>query len=208
MSEILLHPTYFPSIVQMVAAVHAQKVIFEVQDNYQKQTYRNRAHIAHANGRLMLNVPIRRSGDGSRQKTRDVVPERNFPWQQEHWKSIQIAYRTSPFFEYYEDELQPLFSEPVESLLQHNLRIYKLLCELLGWNIAFETTTEYQKEPSVTDLRYLVESKKEKKYDLDEYIQVHHGNHGFLANLSVLDLLCNEGPNALTYLEAQEIKFN
>ena len=110
---ILLHPTYFPSIVQMVAMAQADKIVFEVEDNYQKQTYRNRAYIAHSNGKLTLNVPIKHSKNGGRQKTKEVHVENSFPWQSQHWKSLQTAYRTSPFFEFYEDDLAPLFQEPV-----------------------------------------------------------------------------------------------
>jgi hypothetical protein len=187
----------------MVAIVAAKNVMFEVQDNYQKQTYRNRAYIAHANGKLLLNVPVKHSGGGSRQKTKDVIPEDNFPWQDQHWKSLQTAYRTSPFFEYYEDDLQPLFVKKVSNLLEHNLDIFEVLGELLGLSVDIGLTKRYEPEPEITDLRYLVEAKKEKAYTFTPYTQVLQAHHGFLPNLSVLDLLFNEGPNTLHYLEEQ-----
>jgi WbqC-like protein len=204
---ILLHPTYFPSIAQMVAVVKTDELIFEIQDNYQKQSYRNRTYIAHANGRLLLNVPIRHSKIGNRQKTKEVTIENSFPWQLQHWKSLQSAYRTSPFFEFYEDDIAPIFNNPEEQLLELNLSTFKLLCELIGLEKSYDTTTEYLMESPQLDLRYLVEAKKQKNYLLSSYTQVMEVNHGFLPNLSVLDLLFNEGPNALAYLESQEIKF-
>ena len=207
MKNILLHPTYFPSIVQMVAVVNVDKLVFEIQDNYQKQSYRNRTYIAHANGRLLLNVPIKHSKNGIRQKTKIVTIENSFPWQTQHWKSLQSAYRTSPYFEFYEDDIAPIFNNPAKQLLELNFSIYKLLCELLGLDKSYDTTTEYLIEPPQLDLRYLVESKKQKNHQLSSYTQVMEASHGFLPNLSVLDLLFNEGPNALAYLESQEIEF-
>lgn len=205
MKSILIYPTYFPSIAQMVAVAQADSIVFEIEDNYQKQTYRNRTHIAHANGKLILNIPIRHDKNGNRQKTKDVQIENDFPWQSHHWKSLESAYRTSPFFEFYEHELKPLFTKPVTNILQLNLSIFELLCELIGLEITVEITSEYVKDPLQKDLRYLVESKKEKEYNLAPYIQVLEANHGFLPNLSVLDLLFNEGPNTINYLENQEL---
>ena len=207
MINILLHPTYFPSIVQMVAVVKADELVFEIQDNYQKQSYRNRTYIAHTNGRLLLNVPVKHARNGTRQKTKEVTIENSFPWQTQHWKSLQSAYRTSPFFEFYEDDIAPIFNTPVKQLLDLHFSIFNLLCELLGLDKTYDTTSEYLIEPPQLDLRYLVEAKKQKNYSLSSYTQVMEANHEFLPNLSVLDLLFNEGPNALAYLESQEIEF-
>jgi WbqC-like protein len=204
---ILLHPTYFPSIAQMVAVVKTDELIFEIQDNYQKQSYRNRTYIAHANGRLLLNVPIKHTKNGIRQKTKEVTIENSFPWQIQHWKSLQSAYRTSPFFEFYEDDIAPIFNNPAEQLLELNLSTFKLLCELIGFEKSYTTTSEYLMESPQLDLRYLVEAKHQKNYLLSGYTQVMEANHGFLPNLSVLDLLFNEGPDALAYLESQKIEF-
>src|SRR5690606_25353346 len=201
MKTILLHPSYFPSIEQMAAVAQAEKVVFEAEDNYQKQTYRNRTFIAHSNGRLLLNIPIKHTG--KRRKTKDVIVENDFPWQEQHWKSLQSAYRTSPFFEYYEDDLKPLFSEPVGNLMEHNLKIFDLLCELIGIEVEVSKTVAFEKKPEITDLRILIDAKRKSNFEAEVYTQVHEANHPFLPNLSVLDLLFNEGPNALNYLERQ-----
>ncbi|MGO3182171.1 MAG: WbqC family protein [Aequorivita sp.] len=207
MKTILLHPSYFPTIEQMAAIAQAEKVVFEVEDNYQKQTYRNRVNIAHSNGKLLLNIPIKHNKAGKRQKMKNVLVENDFPWQDHHWKSLQSAYRTSPFFEYYEDDLEPLFKEPVENLLDHNLRITKVLCELIGIEVDFSKTTSYEITPEIKDLRFLIDAKRKSDFKPKEYTQVHGANHPFLPNLSVLDLLFNEGTNALTYLETSPLSF-
>lgn len=207
METILLHPSYFPSIEAMAAMVQANNVVFEVQDNYQKQTYRNRAYVAHSNGKLLLNVPIKHNKDGKRQKTAKVMVENDFPWQQQHWKSLQSAYRTSPFFEFYEDEIAPLFTEPVVNLMAHNFKIIHLLCDLLGVDLNYTKTETFQTQPEIADLRFLVDAKRETSFHPQTYIQVHGANHPFLPNLSVLDLLFNEGPNALAYLESSRLPY-
>ncbi len=205
MDTILLHPSYFPSIEQMAAVVQSDKVIWEVMDNYQKQTYRNRTYIAHSNGKLLLNVPIKHDRNGKRQKTREVIAENDFPWQEQHWKSLQNAYRTSPFFEFYEDELEPLFTEKVENLLQHNFKIFHLLSGLIGYSPEEEHTVVYKDTPKVADFRFLINAKRKPTFILEPYTQVLQANHGFLPYLSILDLLFNEGPHSLSYLRRQPV---
>ncbi len=189
----------------MAAVAQAKGVVFEVEDNYQKQTFRNRTFIAHSNGKLLLNIPIKHSKTGKRQKTKEVHVENDFPWQEQHWKSLQSAYRTSPFFEYYEDDLKHLFTEPVEGLMAHNLKVFDLLCELIGIEVEVLKTTSFEKNPEIIDFRILIDAKRKSDFQPELYTQVHQANHPFLPNLSVLDLLFNEGPNALQYLENQKI---
>ena len=207
MRTILLHPSYFPSIVQMVAVAQADNVIFEVADNYQKQTFRNRAYVAHSNGKLLLNIPIKHNKTGKRQKTKEVVVENDFPWQEQHWKSLQSAYRTSPFFEYYEDDLERLFTRQVNGLLEHNLIIFELLCNLIGIEVEVSKTAFYNADQQPNDLRFLIDAKRKLNFNPERYTQVHQANHPFLPNLSVVDLLFNEGPNTLGYLERQTLLF-
>lgn len=207
MSKILIHPSYFPSVLQMVAVAQTKEVVLEVHGNYQKQTYRNRTYIAHNNGKLLLNIPVKHTKDGIRQQMQTVVVENDFPWQSHHWKSIRTAYRTSPFFEYYEDDLEHLFTEPVHGLLDLNLKIFDLLLELLGISAQVSKTETFERTPEIQDLRTLIEVKSKREYSFSSYTQVLQAHHGFLPNLSVLDLIFNEGPAALNYLESQEITF-
>ncbi|MGB0788758.1 MAG: WbqC family protein [Marinirhabdus sp.] len=203
----LLHPGYFPSIATMAIVVQASGVVFETHDNYQKQTYRNRAHIAHSNGLLLLNVPVKHAKDGKRQKTNEVQLENNFPWQAQHLKSLQSAYRTSPYFEFYEDDLLPIFERPVTHLMALNISIFNLLIELIGIETPIERSTAYYKDPPQKDLRGLINPKRGPAHIFEPYTQVFGERHSFLPNLSVLDLLFNKGPESLSYLQAQILNF-
>ena len=191
----------------MAAMVQAKDVVFEIEDNYQKQTFRSRTYIAHSNGVLLLNIPVKHSNNGSKLKTKEVLIENAFPWQSQHWKSLQSAYRTSPYFEFYEDELKPLFEVEAASLLDFNMKAFHLICELLELEINFSFSEEYFKNPSQTDLRFLVNPKLKKNFKLQTYNQVLNKTGEFIPNLSILDVLFNEGPNAVNYLESQELDF-
>lgn len=207
MKTILVHPTYFPSIIQMAAMVQSDSIVFEVSGNYQKQSYRNRAYIAHSNGKLLLSIPVKHTGVGGKIKTKDVQIENAFPWQIQHWKSLESAYRTSPYFEYYEDDLKPLFFTAETSLLDFNMKVFKFICELLDIELTYTFTEEYLKIPPQTDLRFLANSKLNTEFNLQAYNQVLGENYDFLSNLSILDLLFNEGTNAISYLESQKLDF-
>ena len=203
--DILIHPTYFPNIAHFVAIAHAQSVTFEEDDNFLKQTYRNRAYIYAANGKLLLNIPVIHT-QKNRQKYRDVKISQETNWQDMHWKSLLSAYRTSPFFEYYEDDLNPLFTTKANYILDFNLKCFETICECLQLETDYLKTTEYQKTvEDKFDFRFLVNAKTEEP-KFEPYKQVFDSKYGFLNNLSILDLLFNEGPNSLNYLESQKIK--
>lgn len=201
----LIHPSYFPTIAHFWVLANTDELVLETEDNYQKQTYRNRCYIYGANGKQTLTVPIKHSGTG-RQKYKDVKIEYSFRFQKEHWKSLQTAYRTSPFFEFYEDEIAPVFEKKHSFLYDLNLETIELVADCLQLDLNFKKTTVFEKEPTETiDFRPLIEAKKEKRHGFKNYTQVFINKHGFLENLSILDLLFNEGTNALSYLENQKI---
>lgn len=203
--NVLLHPTYFPSISHCIAMVKANKLVFEVNDSYQKQTYRNRTNIYAANGKLSLTVPVVFS-QKNRQLYRDIKIHNEEKWQALHWKSLLSAYSTSPFFEFYEDDLSPLFHTKHENLMDFNFKCLETIFDCLQLDIDYSKTSVFEKEPNNTnDLRYLANARKEKVYDFAAYTQVFSDKHGFIGNLSILDLLFNEGPNAVTYLKAQSL---
>jgi len=201
--KILLHPTYFPSIATFAAIVQ-HEVVWEAHDNFQKQTYRNRCYISTDKGKHMLNIPIKHTGEKEgRQKYIDVRTENSYNWKKEHWRTLETAYRTSPFFEFYEDELRPLYMGSQNSLYEFNLKTIEAVADCIGIEIPTGKTKKYEVEPiTYFDTRFLVEAKKEKDWNIEPYTQVFEERHGFIPNLSVLDLLFNEGTNTLNYLKS------
>lgn len=205
--NIILHPTYFPSIACFTVIAKAEHVTFEVCDNYQKQTYRNRMHIYGANGKLALTIPVIYS-QKNRQLYKDILISEDTNWQDLHWKSIQSAYSSSPFFEFYQDDIEPLFSTKYPYLLDFNFKCLEVIYDCLQLTFEYNTTTSFEKDlKNNIDYRFLVESRKENEQPFKPYVQVFDDKNGFIPNLSILDLICNEGPNALMYLEAQQLKF-
>ena len=206
--KLLLHPTYFPNIATFAALVK-NEVIWEVKDNFQKQTYRNRCYICTDKGRHMLNIPIKHAGgEEGRQKYADVHMDNSYPWKKQHWRTLETAYRTSPFFEFYEDDIRPLFEGDDASLLDFNLKTIEVIGNCIGVTIGNAQTDTFELEPTdKVDARFLAEAKKQRKMEFEPYPQVFEDRHGFLPNLSILDLLFNEGTNALDYLKLQPLDF-
>ena len=202
--NILIHPTYFPSISHYVAMLQADSVTFEMEDNFQKQTNRNRMYIYSPNGVQLLNIPVKHAIE-KHQKYKDVRIENDFGWQKNHFKSLEAAYRTSPFFEYFEDDFRPLFEKKHEFLMDLNLEVFQLVNDSLGINIQPQKTTEFFHEvPDYNDFRHLVNGKKDTT-QIDEYTQVFNEKHGFINNLRILDLLFNDGRYAVDYLKKQQL---
>lgn len=205
---IVLHPTYFGPISQYWLMYKYQEVCFEVEDNFQKQTYRNRTYIFGANGKLQLNIPIKHTKSDGRQKTKDVLIDNSFHWQKNHFKAFQNAYRSSPYFEYYEDDLAPLYQKEHTFLLDFNIKTHEFIVDALQENLAISYTKKYDLTlEAENDFRFIVEVKKEKAIKLTPYTQIFDDKFGFLSNLSILDLLFMEGPNSLNYLESQTLNF-
>ncbi|MBC7643373.1 MAG: WbqC family protein [Flavobacterium sp.] len=197
--KILILPTYFPSISNMVIVAKSEELFLETEDNFQKQTNRTRTHIYSPNGLQTLTIPVKHASQ-LHQKTKDIKIENDFDWQKQHLKSLEAAYRTSPFFEYFEAELQPIFSKKHEFLLDLNIETFHLVLKFLRLNKTFSKTKEYIKQPDkILDFRHLADGKKDKS-TFEVYPQVFDNKHCFLSNLSVLDLIFNEGRFSLEYV--------
>lgn len=196
----LFIPTYFSPISQYSEIVKADKIIFEIDDNFQKQSYRNRCYIYNSNGKQLLSVPVKHLTKDSRKKTKDTLVENDFPWQDQHFKSLKIAYRTSPFFEFFEDDLAPIFEKKYTYLQDLNIDTFLFLTDALQLETTFSKTQEYKFEPNGKDFRLLAEIKQQPEKLVEKYIQMFDDKHGFIPNLSILDLLFMEGPNAISYL--------
>ena len=202
MSTVVAPLAYTGSIGLWAFMTTAQTLIIEQHDYYQKQTLRNRTHIHGANGKLMLSIPVKHLGEIGHQYFRAVEIENSFAWQKQHWKSIQSAYRSSPYFEFYEDDLAILYKTKFSSLYAFNKAYFELLLKLLGWEPTLQYTESYENIPAARDIRAQIEQKNSKTDLALKYTQVFEDKNGFIPNLSIIDLLFNEGPNALTLLKA------
>jgi len=203
---VLLHPGYFPNVAHFVAMLQSDVIVFEAFDNYQKQTYRNRSTVFGANGSLDLNVPVVYS-QNNRQLYKDVEIFNADNWQQQHLKSLESAYRTSPFFEYYIDDFMPLFTKSYTHIMALNLDCLKVVFDCLQVPFQYSLTSTFELEPEgVLDARPLINCRKEIRQDFKVYAQVFDDKHQFLHNLSILDLLFNEGPASEIYLQAQTLQ--
>lgn len=196
----LFIPTYFSPISQYAEIIKSDTLFFEVEDNFQKQTYRNRCYIYGANGKQLLNIPVSHVAGSQRKKTKDTLVNNESDWQRHHLKSIQIAYRSSPFFEFYEDDLAVIFSKKYKYLLDVTLDTFLFFNDALELGKEYQKTTNYQVDPVILDHRSLANVKQENKRTFKPYIQVFDDKYGFIENLSMLDLLFMEGPNSFSYL--------
>lgn len=182
----------------------SESITLEMDDNFQKQTNRNRMYIYSPNGIQLLNIPVKHSKN-IHQKTRDIKLETAFDWQKQHFKSLEAAYRSSPFFEYFEDALMPVFEKNYTFLMDLNLETMQLVSKCLGLPFSYKETHEYFKEATdCNDFRHFANGKKDLS-KFTEYTQVFGDKHGYLNNLSILDLLFNEGRYALDYLKNQQL---
>ncbi len=204
--DIALFPIfYFPPISWWAAMVECLKndihILLEVQENFPKQTYRNRMEIYGANGLLVLSIPIQKSDTSRKYAATQVCNREN--WQMIHWKSLEYAYRASPYFEFYENKLKSVFFSNQKSLLTFNLEMITVIAEFLSIKIPFTTTTSYtlgcDLHSGALDYRDYF-SAKEKLHWGKPYTQVFGEKFGFLPNLSILDLLFCKGPQAKDYL--------
>lgn len=199
----LFHPTYFPSIYQFSKMLQRKELIFEVEDNFQKQTYRNRCFILGPNGKQLLNVPVQK--ETGKQKTKNLQINYSEDWQKNHLRALDTAYRSSPFYEFYIDDILPIFEKKELLLIDLNINIFEVLCRLIQIEVPYIKTKVFHKE-AINDFRTLVNAKKPIICKFPEYTQVFSNKHGFTENLSILDLLFMEGPNTLMYLE--KLNFN
>ncbi|MEE9364924.1 MAG: WbqC family protein [Cellulophaga sp.] len=205
--KLVLHPTYFPNIANFKAII-SHDITWEVSGNYQKQTLRNRCYISTDRGEHMLTIPIKHVGSGGKRLYKDIKLDNKYPWQRQHWRTLETAYRTSPYFEYYEDDILPLYTQKFDTLLEFNLKTIAIIFDCLQLDIPTKRTTVFEKKLIDTiDARLLAKVKNGFELEQEEYVQVFSDRNDFVKNCSILDLLFNEGTNTLTYLNNQKINF-
>ncbi len=190
-------PAYLPSVNYMSWVINQRKLYFITSGHYQKQTYRNRAEIYGPNGKLKLIIPITKNKDLNHQKDIETRVDNNFLWQRNHWRSLQMSYRASPYFEFYEDAFYPFYNNKILSLMELNISLIKVILKLLK----FEILIEEKKFNEINEKKDLINTKNTSDTLNLKYNQVFNNKHGFLNNLSVIDLLFNLGPKSLDYLK-------
>ncbi|MCC8188710.1 MAG: WbqC family protein [Bacteroides sp.] len=183
---------------------HYGHIRIEQYDHYLKQTYRNRCTLAGPNGTLALTVPIVKP-DTLKCPMKDIRISDHGHWRHQHWNAIESAYNSTPFFEYYREDLQPFYEQKFEFLTDFNESLCHSICELIDLQPDMRRTGEYRKAfgPRERDLREAIHPKKgnDPEFTIVPYYQVFEDRHGFLSDLSILDLLFNMGPESLLVLQ-------
>jgi len=207
MVEVLLTTAYFAPVSYYAYMMHASKVCIEQCEHYHKQSYRNRCLIAAANGTMFLSIPVENKNN---QDIRSVRMQDMSSWRHRHWISIVSAYQSSPYFEYYQDDLLPFFERPCSPFLfDFNEALRQKVCDLLDLHPTISFSEDFEKNdcsrPDYYDLREAIHPKKDSSklpgYRPEPYIQVFGQNSKFQPELSILDLLFNMGPEALLTLQ-------
>ena len=189
--------------VQLYTKLYAYEHLYlETQENYLKQTYRNRCIIAAANGPQSLTVPIVKP-DTLKCLTRDIRISDHGNWRHLHWNALVSAYRMSPFFEYYDEDFAPFYEKKYDFLMDFNESLREVICNLIGLEPKISETTEYLPEVPA-DYREIIRPKHEthdETFSPAPYYQVFKERFGFQPNLSIVDLLFNMGPESILVLK-------
>lgn len=197
--EVLLSTTFFGPIQWYQKLYRAEHVVIEQWESFQKQTYRNRCLIATTQGIQALTVPVVR---GETSLMKDIRISDHGNWRHLHWNALQSAYGESPFFEYYQDDIQPFFTQRWDYLFDFNEAIRQKMCELIDISPQVSLTGLFQPKAD-HDFREAINPKHpapDADFESRPYYQVYQQKHGFLPNLSILDLLMNTGPESILYL--------
>ena len=190
---------YYAKLLQCSGAT----AYIEVCDNYVKQTYRNRCMIVDANGPLALTIPTEKTIE-EKCLMRDIRISEHGNWRHRHWNALEAAYRHTPFFLYYEDDFRPFYEKRHTFLYDFNLELTELVCTLIGIDTRLQPTAVYGGGQPLIDLREAIHPKLSWHTDTDftpaEYYQVFKEKHGFIPNMSIVDLLFNMGPESILTL--------
>lgn len=205
--KVLLSTAYWPSLQYVFYVLNAGSVLIEQLENYQKQSYRNRTQILSANGVLDLSIPVQKSAP--KELTKDIRISYTEHWQIRHWRAITSAYRNSPYFEYFEDDIAHFYSEKYELLLDYNLLQLRTVLKILKLRQDIGLTMDYVSSPAdCVDLRERIHPKISFENDAavagtlkTGYYQTFGSRFGFTPNLSILDLLFNTGLESMAYLK-------
>jgi len=211
-NSVILSTAYLPPIQYFSKLVLYTEVSIEVQESYSKQSYRNRCEILSCNGLLSLTIPVIKV-NGNNTLTKDIEIDYSMNWQKNHWKAIESAYRTSAYYDFVADLINPYFSKKEKYLIDLNAKIIFGVMEFLGFCKVITNTNEFVNEYSkdVADFRSSIHPKPQfqiidNEFKSVKYFQVFNDRFSFLPNLSIIDLLFNEGLNGLKIIHDSSIK--
>jgi len=191
----ILSPAYLPPIEYFYQLTKYRIIYIDIFENYIKQTYRNRCYIYTANGKSSMSVPVIKT-TGNHTQIKDIKIDYAQPWHRLHWRSIESAYNSSPFFLYFRDYLEPFYEKKYNFLIDLNTELLHVLIKLSGIVSDVKFTENYiEPDEKINDFRNCI-SPKSKTHTISsfpQYTQVFGDKHGFIPNLSIIDLLFNEG---------------
>ena len=209
MKTAILSSAYFAPVQWYQKLNRYENIVIEQHDNFIKQTYRNRCVIATTQGLQALTIPVERPSDARLDKTqlKNICISDHGNWRHLHWKALLSAYGESPFFEYYADDIHPFYEKKYKFLLDFNMEINAKMMELLdieksSLSLSNEYSS-YEGDSDTVDFREVIRPKhpgEDKEWQPKKYYQVYQQKFGFQPNLSILDLLFNEGNEAVYYL--------
>ena len=209
--NVLLVTSYWPNLHYFFYVLNASIINIEQFDNYSKQSYRNRTQILSANGILNLSIPIKKNK--SEKVVNSIEISYKEDWQKNHWRAITSAYKNSPYFDFFEEDLKVFYSNKYNLLIDYNIDQLKFIIKVLKQKKNIQLTKQYESNPeSVIDLRTIIHPKQSYLSDklvankLDQsYYQTFENKISFTPNLSILDLLFNKGLHTIDYLKSIDL---
>jgi hypothetical protein len=198
--KILISTAYLPPVEYFTLVSGAEEIFVEKEENYIKQTYRNRCYILSAHGLQLLSVPVFL---GSLHKTlvKDIRIDYSKRWQQVHLRALTASYNSSPYFEFYFEKIEKVISGDYEFLIDLNMELAEVILEILKIKKNFSYTSVYEPVGKISnDYRYNITPKKESVFSEKKHPQVFNITDGFVPRLSIIDLIFNMGPEASSYL--------
>ncbi len=198
--KILVSTAYLPPVEYFSLLSRAEEVLIEREENYLKQSFRNRCYILSAHGPQLLSVPVYL---GSLHKTqlKDIRIDYSKRWQQVHIGAIKASYSASPYFQFYFENIEKVISKKTVFLIDLNTELTETVINMLKMKTQLRFTSQFETPAeSENDFRYRISPKKESGFRVKEYLQVFNNVNGFVHGLSIIDLIFNMGPEAVDYL--------